>query len=241
MPRTWSWRGVRAIAVFNWRLVGKPRDFNWHNAIGLWSAPILIILTLTALPMSFRWANDFVYQLAGESAPAQGSAASVGPAIEITKPADDPRPLTQDALLAITQARLPDWEEITFRLSSPRNRENAAPQSAGLHTAPERRLNGPQPAVITVKTSGAWPRTATTTLTLNPFTGDILRTEAFGDQTAGRRLRMWTRFLHTGEALGWPGQLLAGLVTLGGCFLVYTGFALSWRRFLRRSTSVPSA
>jgi uncharacterized iron-regulated membrane protein len=39
------------------------------------------------------------------------------------------------------------------------------------------------------------------------------------------------RFLHTGEALGWPGQLLAGLFSLFSVVLVYTGFALAWRRF----------
>lgn len=239
MPRTWSWRGVRAVALFNWRLAGKARDFNWHNSIGLWSAPILIVLTLTALPMSFRWANTLVYRLAGEPAPAQGPAAPAGPAVELAAPTNAARPLQRDALLAIAQAQFPTWEEITFRLSNPRGRENTAPSGSALNASPERRPNGPQPVTIVVKTSAAWPRTATSTVTLNPFNGDVLRMEAFGDQSPGRRFRGWTRFLHTGEALGWPGQLLAGLATLGGCFLVYTGFALAWRRFFGRAAASP--
>jgi len=239
LPRTWSWHGVRAVVLFHWRLAGKARDFNWHNSIGLWSAPILIVLTLTALPMSFRWANSLVYQLVGEQPPAQSPA--TGLALEITKPADDARPIGRDALLTIAQTRFPDWQEITFRLSSSRGRENTASQGPAANVSLERRSGSPQPTTITVKTSEAWPRTATATITLNPFTGDILRTEAFSDQSVGRRFRVWTRFLHTGEALGWPGQLLAGLATLGGCFLVYTGFALSWRRFLRRPSAVPPA
>ena len=40
------------------------------------------------------------------------------------------------------------------------------------------------------------------------------------------------RFAHTGEVLGLPGQFVAGLVSLGGVILVYTGFALSYRRFV---------
>ena len=40
------------------------------------------------------------------------------------------------------------------------------------------------------------------------------------------------RFAHTGEVLGLPGQAIAGLVSLGGVVLVYTGFALSYRRFV---------
>ncbi|WNZ58636.1 PepSY domain-containing protein [Myxococcus sp. MxC21-1] len=49
-------------------------------------------------------------------------------------------------------------------------------------------------------------------------------------QEAAHRLR----FLHTGEALGLLGQLVAAIASLGGVFLVYTGFALSWRRFFSR-------
>jgi uncharacterized iron-regulated membrane protein len=64
-----------------------------------------------------------------------------------------------------------------------------------------------------------------------------MQSEQFSDLSAGRRLRSWTRFLHTGEALGLTGQALAGIACLGGCFLVYTGFALAWRRFFGKRTS----
>ena len=39
-------------------LTGRARDWNWHNTVGFWCAPVLIILTLTALPISFRWAAE---------------------------------------------------------------------------------------------------------------------------------------------------------------------------------------
>jgi uncharacterized iron-regulated membrane protein len=41
---------------------------------------------------------------------------------------------------------------------------------------------------------------------------------------------MWFRFLHTGEAGGWPGQTLAGLASAGAAVLVYTGLSLALRR-----------
>jgi uncharacterized iron-regulated membrane protein len=37
--------------------------------------------------------------------------------------------------------------------------------------------------------------------------------------------------LHTGEAGGVVGQLVAGLASAGGAVLVYTGAALGWRRY----------
>lgn len=237
-PRAWSWRGLRAVALVNWRLAGKARDFNWHNAIGLWCAPVLIVLTLTALPISYRWAGDLVYRLAGEQpppsgpgAPAPGGAGRVEPA----RPAPDSPPLSRDRLLALAQAQYPAWESITFRLGGP---PRAAP-GTGAPSGREgeaNRLRGeqirhPAPVTLVIKEPEAWPRVATTSLTLNPFTGEPIKTETFADFSTGRQLRIWMRFLHTGEALGRPGQLVAGLASLGGCFLVFTGLALSWRRF----------
>lgn len=99
----------------------------------------------------------------------------------------------------------------------------------------------PQPVTIVVRESGSWPRTATTTLTLDPYTGAVLRRDGFADQNLGRQVRSWTRFLHTGEALGPLGQLLAGLASFGGCVLMYTGFALAWRRFFGRRTPAPES
>lgn len=258
-PRSWSWRGFKAIAIVNFKFSGKARDFNWHNAIGLWTAPILIVLTLTAVPISYRWGANLIYTIAGETPPApqQGpGAAPAAPAFEIKRPSPDARPLSQDALIAIAQKQFPNWEQITLRTGGNQRGGAGAPGGANARpagenpnskienptatTAPSGERRGPQPVTLTVKVPGTWPRTATTTLTLNPFTGEALKTEGFADLSTARQIRSWTRFLHTGEALGWFGQLLATLACLGGCFLVYTGVALSWRRFFFKKKPKPA-
>ena len=61
------------------------------------------------------------------------------------------------------------------------------------------------------------------------------RWEPFEALSTGRRVRSIARFLHTGEALGFAGQTIAGLVSLGGAFLVWTGLALAYRRFFSRT------
>ena len=68
-------------------------------------------------------------------------------------------------------------------------------------------------------------------LTLNRATGDVVKWEPYANNSTGRKLRTWVRALHTGEAFGFPGQTVAGLASLGGCFLVWTGLAMAWRRF----------
>lgn len=75
MPRSWSWRAVSPVIWFRQYSTARARDFNWHNVIGLWSAPVLIILTLTAVPISFRWGGTLIQTLTGTPAPAENTAA----------------------------------------------------------------------------------------------------------------------------------------------------------------------
>ena len=44
-PRSWTGTALRNVITFKRGLSGKARDWNWHNVIGFWSAPVLIVLT----------------------------------------------------------------------------------------------------------------------------------------------------------------------------------------------------
>ena len=258
MPRNWSLRGVKAVAIFNWRLAGKARDFNWHNSIGLWSAPILIVLTLTAVPISFQWGGRLINSLTGTPQPAPGAppaATAAVATVAVPPPPLGALPLSQDALVASVQKEIPQWETITIggvggRGGAPGRGGPGGGGRGGRGGPGPQTDNSPSPAAattpgvsapaapvtFTVRSREVWPRTANITLALNPYTGEVLRRTGYADQAAPQRVRAWTRFLHTGEALGFWGQLVAGLACLGGCFLVYTGFALSWRRFFGKKT-----
>ena len=91
--------------------------------------------------------------------------------------------------------------------------------------------SAPKTSTVTVKSAHQWPPFSTDTLTLDGASGEVVRTETFAAQSAGQRARRWIRLLHSGEALGTFVAALSGLACLGGCVLVYTGFALAWRRF----------
>lgn len=234
MPRSWSWRALRPVIWFRQNASSKARDFNWHNAIGFWTAPILIVLTLTAIPISFRWGGTLIYTLTGTEQPATGATgpgATTGPALVVPTPPPDAKPLSQDALFAAARKELPKWQTITYRVAGAPARGEG--RGAGASAAP-------QPFSLTIREAGTWPRTASTTLALDPFTGAVLRRTGYADMNAAQQVRSWTRFLHTGEAVGALGQFLAGLACLGGVFLVYTGFALSWRRFFGKKPSAPA-
>ncbi|HKH91085.1 MAG TPA: hypothetical protein VKA54_04730, partial [Gemmatimonadaceae bacterium] len=69
-------------------------------------------------------------------------------------------------------------------------------------------------------------------LVFDRTTGAEVRWQPFSAGTPGRRLRSILRFAHTGEVLGVAGQTIAGVVSLGISFLVYTGLALTLRRYV---------
>jgi uncharacterized iron-regulated membrane protein len=67
-------------------------------------------------------------------------------------------------------------------------------------------------------------------VTYDAATGRETAYSGFQDQSKGARLRSYLRFAHTGEYHGVLGQTIAGIASLAGVFLVWTGFALAWRR-----------
>jgi len=69
LPKVWSWRHVRTVAWFSRGVSGKARDFNWHNVIGFWCAPVIVILTATGMVISYTWASNLVYTLTGSPRP----------------------------------------------------------------------------------------------------------------------------------------------------------------------------
>lgn len=232
-PRKLSAAAFRSVTLMNLKLRGKARDWNWHNVVGVWCAPVLIVLTITALPMSYRWANDLVYKMTGNTPPAPNSPpGGANPAVEVPKPAPGSDRMSLARLVEVAQEQIPQWQEITIRFGGGNPREGGGRNGGEQKNT---RPHGPQPVSIAVKERSAWPRFGATQLSLDPYTGSVLRVERYSDWNLGRRIRSWTRFLHTGEALGWAGQVVAGLASLGGVLLTYTGFALAWRRLVWRS------
>ncbi|MDX1953826.1 MAG: PepSY-associated TM helix domain-containing protein [Verrucomicrobiota bacterium] len=212
-PRKWSRNALSAITHPSLELRGKARDWNWHNAIGFWSAPILIVVTATAMPISYQWAGNLIYKLTGTTPPPPANAPGK---IEPKLSPFTGTLLSSDAILEIAKKHHPAWEQATIRFG----KTNA-------------------PVVVSLKEKNGAPRFATTQLGIHPYTGEVVSRESYSDFNTGRKVRSWTRYLHTGEALGPIGQALAGLASLGSLFLVWTGFALTWRRFFMRSKAQP--
>ena len=212
----WPSRGGRAAwrqaLWFRRGLAGRARDFNWHNVIGFWSAVPLAVIVWSGATISYQWAADLVHLAAGDARPFQQSPRS---SASVTR--DDP-PLTPDpsappvelrALAAQAVAGTPEWRTITISL----------PESTG------------DPVVVAVDRGNGRQPSKSEDLLFDRATGELVGRGGYPTFSPGFKVRRWLRYAHTGEVYGVIGQSIAGAVSLGAAVMVWTGLAMSWRRF----------
>ena len=211
-PRTWLPQHVKAILMFRRQATGRARDFNWHNVIGFWCAPVLIVLTASGAVLSYPWASNLVYRLTGSPLPqGAGGAGGTGRAVGVDANLQPARvPDNLDQLWARAEQQVPRWRSMTMRLPN----------------------RGGAPTAFTITDATQWNAFARSQLTLDSMSAEVIRWEPYGNNSLGQKVRGWLRFAHTGELGGVAGQTLAGFACVGGVVLVWTGLSLAWRRLI---------
>lgn len=200
-PRKLMWQHLRPRLWFRSGVRGKPRDFNWHTTIGFWSSLILIVLTVTAAVISYQWAGNLVYTLTGDEIPKQNQSA---PAPQTPLPFVVPENL--DALWSMATSQSEAWKSISVRLPIAKE------------------------ATFTIDEAKDWNIFGRGTLTLGAASAEVVKWEPYAEKATASQIRTWMRFTHTGESFGVMGQFIGFVACIGGAFLVYTGFALAFRR-----------
>ncbi len=233
-PRALTVRHLKPIVWFRGTSTARARDFNWHNTIGFWSLPAIIVMTLSGAVMSYQWGNNLVYRLTGSPLPPgrvapggpdgvenragrggeQAAGREGGPEARQRRPegtGPGPAaviPAALDLLVARAEQQVPTWSQLSLRLPG---RDGA-------------------PVPFTITDGAQWNQFARSQLTLNSASGEIVNWQPYDAQSLGQKMRGWLRFTHTGELGGLAGQIVAGLGCMGGVFLVYTGLSLAVRR-----------
>jgi len=228
-PRRWLPQHLKAILWFKRTTTGRARDFNWHNVLAFWCAPVLMVLTATGVIMSYTWANDLLYRVSGSPVPAArgrdgGPAASHAVGRGDNSSSQNQIPDDIDALWTRAEQQVPELRTITMRWPARRN----APVTFAI-------------------VEPSWNAFARSQLSLTVDTGEIVSWEPYANNNLGQKMRQWARFAHTGELGGWPGQTVAAFACTGGVVLVVTGLALASRRLIgwsvwtrvRRAASQP--
>jgi uncharacterized iron-regulated membrane protein len=218
LPRVWKWPFFRKNLVFGRQLpTSKARDYNWHHVFGFWALVPLFFIVVSGVVISYPWANAMLYQAFGEQAPRrQGPAFLSGNGMDSA--ADGNEKIRPQDLATLEQAfeaaRATDDSWTKINLIVPPD-----PQSPTVR--------------VLVNNSGGILPMQRTTLIFDRVASEIRSSEGYDDMTSGQKARMFMRFVHTGEQFGLVGSTIAGLATLAACFLVYSGFALSYRRLVQ--------
>ncbi len=215
----WPTAGSRAAwrhaLWFRRGLRGRARDFNWHAVIGFWSAVPLAVIVASGVTISYQWAADLVHRLAGDAPPFQASPSqSVVRSDPSVTPDPAAPPVPLQTLAARAAAGTPGWRTMTLTL----------PTSI------------PDPVTVTVDRGTGRQPSKREDLLFDRATGELVGRGGYPTFSRGFRVRRWLRFAHTGEVYGVVGQSVAGVVSLGVAVLVWTGLAMSWRRFFRSAT-----
>ena len=221
LPAVYRWSRFRLRLWFHPNAQsGKARDFNWHHVFGFWFALPLVVIVATATVFNYSWANGLVYKLAGEEAPQRGRGGRGGErgdqALQLSPG------ISVQGVFEQAAAASAGWRTLTLRLPKDGASEVQVQVDHGTGGQPQLRSS----------------------VTIDAASGAVIQQEGFADQSKGRQYRSWVRFLHTGEALGFWGQTLAGLASLAGVLMVWTGLALSLYRFrawLKRRSKARSA
>ena len=212
-PSTGGRAAWRLALWFRPGLRGRTRDFNWHNVIGFWSFVPLAVIVFSGATISYQWAADLVHRLAGDTPPFQQS-----PRPWESDARRDP-PVAPDPAAALIElqplatkagAETPGWRTLTIDLPASMHDRVVVAVDRG---------NGRQPS-------------KSEDLLFDGTTGELVGRAGYPTFSRGFQARRWLRFAHTGEVYGVVGQTVAGAVSLGVAVLVWTGLAMSWRRFL---------
>ena len=214
-PASGSRAAWRQALWFRRGLSGRARDFNWHRVIGFWSAVPLAVIAASGATISYQWAADLVHRLAGDAPPYQQSPRpweSDAPD-QRPVPPDPAAPLVElQALVETAAAETPEWRTITLDL----------PASVD------------DPAVVAVDRGTGRQPSKSEDLLFDRATGELVGRAGYPAFSPGFKVRRWLRFAHTGEVYGVVGQSIAGIVSLGAAVMVWTGLAMTWRRFFGR-------
>lgn len=216
-PREWTWPNLKKILLFRSGSSVRALFWNWHNVVGIWCALPLLLVVITGVIMAYPWANNALYRLTGNQPPAQQQPAAAGQRSRERDSREPAGSVVLEPLFVRAEAQVPEWKSIALRLP----------------------VSAPKPVEFSIDASGGGRPQLRSQLALDPASGAVVRWEPFASYNLGRRLRIWARFTHTGEAGGLPGQILAAVVAGGACVGVFTGLWLSVRRFLSWKRSGP--
>uniref|UniRef100_UPI003B3AB395 PepSY-associated TM helix domain-containing protein n=1 Tax=Siphonobacter sp. TaxID=1869184 RepID=UPI003B3AB395 len=178
----------------------KRLNFDLHKTLGFYAFVFVTIMALTGPVFAWEWYRTGYRQLMGVFTPREEKA--------LETEANGRQPLALEEI--IRQSNQVFSYSGVLRLTLPKD-------SVGTIVA-QKSQNG-------FFTSAGVDR-----LTLDPYTGQVLKLERFADKTLGEKIAVSAKIIHTGELYGTFTKILYFLACLIATSLPVTGFLIWWKR-----------
>jgi uncharacterized iron-regulated membrane protein len=202
-PRRRPGAWKRALTL-DFALRRRAWALNLHGVSGIYAALIIFVIAGSGVAIAFDWAKQGLYLVTLSQPDKTTKFVSAAP-----EPGASPVPL--DLAWRRLQSVMPSPGSATFRY----------PHKAG------------DPIVITAVARNAPHGDARSILSLDAANGAILGFQPYDGLSRGRKLFFWLLAIHTGEAGGWPVDLILFAGVLAVPVLAYTGVE-SYLRSRRR-------
>lgn len=184
---------------------GKRLTHDLHIVTGFYTSLFLIVIVLTGLVMSFKWANNALYAITGskqqkEEAKAPESKYEAGL-----------QPLTFEQALAGISDKITTAE--FYNIRAPRD-------SAGTYS-------------INILEQGK-TENASDSYIIDQYSGKIIVSGLFADKSLGQRVRSYIKPVHTGSVYGLPTKIISFIICLLACIFPVTGVMMWLNRIKKK-------
>lgn len=199
-----KWKQWKSVLTVNFKAGWKRQNYDWHNVLGLYSAPVVIMLSITGFAITFSTVFiAFLFMLTGKSP--QSVADIFGQKSEYVE---------GKAGLPATEA-----EAVAYRLM---------PQAQLLGIA----IPTTQDMVyrLDLKAEGRSKEGKRVMLLMDQYSGKITLNSETDFPNIGHSYLSWLVSLHYGSFGGMPTRILAFIGGLIPLLLFITGFIIWWPR-----------
>lgn len=176
-----------------------------HLVTGFYTSVFLIVIVLTGLIMSFKWANATLFALTGSKQTDKQEAPH-------SKIIAAQKPISMDAALQSVNPEIKTSEYYNLRLPA----DSVAAYS------------------VNILPKGAFENTADAYF-IDQYSGRIIGSELFGSKSLGQRVRSFVKPVHTGAVYGVPTKILSFVVCLLSLIFPVTGVMMWLNRIGKKT------
>lgn len=203
-----KWKQWKSVLTVNFKAGFKRQNYDWHNVLGFYSAPVIIMLSLTGFAITFSTVFiAFLFMLTGQSP--QSVAGIFGQKSVYT---EGTKSLSPTEVAKIAAAKLPEAQLLGIAIPTTKDMVYR----------------------LDLKSNGASKAGNRIMLMVDQYSGKITLNSEVDFPNIGNSYLSWLTPIHYGTFGGMPTRILALIGGLIPLLLYITGFIIWWPRYKKQ-------